>query len=821
MTHQRPTSSSPAAAPGEPREEAEHERRAVERMFPGGGEMGARMRAFDWAATPLGPVSTWPRELRTTVGMVLANPFPMNLLWGPDLIQFYNDAYIPLMGGKHPANLGVACRVTWAEIWPQVGERFTSVLATGVATTHQKTQLFLQRHGFLEEGYFTDSYAPLWGESGQVEGVLVTVMENTEALLVDRRLRTLHDLAAETGGAASWPEAEARVGEVLGRNAADVPFALLYLLEDPGGAARLSLAVGVERGTPASPTRLDLAEAGPWPLVEARRGASVHVDLTRSGWDALPGGPWPEPAREALVLPLVEGEVSEPLGFLVIGLSPRLRLDGAYQDFLRLAARQVATACARLRAKEAQRAAHQQVADILESMGDVFMTVDARWRLTRVNSNHERISGLRREDTLGGDVWELWPTLRLPQHHYWREYHRCMHERVPVHFLDYFESVNLWVETRAYPTPDGGMAVFLRDVSEQKLAESERDLIFTRAPALLCRAGVDGRLQRVNPAWSRVLGWSEAQLLSMTFASLLHPEDAAFLAPGLERLAAGEALVDVEGRLRHQDGSYRWFSWSLTPEPRQGLLFGAGRDVTEARRTAGEFKSRADFEQQLIGIVSHDLRNPLSVITLGAQALLRRESLETSATRTAVRILSAAERASRMVRDLLDFTQARLGGGLSIQPGPVDLHELVRQVLDELQMTFPERDFLLHQQGDARGEWDGDRMVQLLTNLVTNAAKYSPEGSAVSVTTRAEAREVWLDVHNAGAPIAPEVLARLFQPLQRGRNDHSAARSVGLGLYIVKHIVEGHGGRIDVRSTEAEGTTFTVRLPRHPPRREA
>ncbi|HEX8536127.1 MAG TPA: two-component system sensor histidine kinase/response regulator, partial [Cystobacter sp.] len=101
-------------------EEHEQERRAIERMFPGGGHMGARMRATDWALTPLGPVLSWQRELRTFVGMVLANHFPMNLLWGPDLVQLYNDAYIPLMGDKHPAYLGRPCREAWGEIWPQI-----------------------------------------------------------------------------------------------------------------------------------------------------------------------------------------------------------------------------------------------------------------------------------------------------------------------------------------------------------------------------------------------------------------------------------------------------------------------------------------------------------------------------------------------------------------------------------------------------------------------------------------------------------------------------------------------------------------------------
>jgi PAS domain S-box-containing protein len=804
-------------------EEHEQERRAVERMFPGGGQMGARMRATQWASTPLGPVLCWPRELRTFVGMVLANHFPMNLLWGPELVQLYNDAYIPLMGDKHPSQLGRPCRETWAEIWPQVSPRFQQVLDSGVSATHQKQLLFLHRHGFLEESYFTDSYAPLWGQSDRVEGVLVTVVEDTQGMLAERRLLALNDLAAETNGVGSSREACERIGDVLRLNSADVPFALLYLRQGQERRVRLAFAVGLEAGGAASPVEIDLeaSTSSPWPLAAAQSEALLRVDL-RARAERFPGGPWPESPREALVLSLGMGESSPPFGFLVLGTSPRLRLDGPYQDFLRMLAGQVSTLLASVRARERaereQRDAHQRIADILETMGDVFLAVDKDWRLTRVNSQLERMAGKPRGTLVGHILWELWPHLRLPTRDYWAEYHRCMHERVPVRFLDHQEKLNVWLEARAHPTPDGGMAVFLRDVGEQKRAEVEFDRIFTLSRDLLCVLGFDGYLKRVNPAWERTLGWREAELLSTPLERLVHPEDQAAHEANLARLRQGEEVTHADLRMRHRDGTWRWLSWSITPEPLQGLLFSVARDVTEAKRLAADEKGRADFEQQLIGIVSHDLRNPLSAITLGAQALLRRETLDAHATRTAVRILSSAERCTRMVRDLLDFTQARLGGGLPIRLESVDLHLLTRQVLDEVQMSFPERDFQLLQQGDARGEWDGDRMVQLLTNLLTNAAKYSPVDTPITVSTRGGLQGMELEVRNGGTPITPEVLARLFQPMQRGGGPSAtASRSVGLGLYIVKHIVDVHSGHIDVSSTETAGTVFRVRLPRSPP----
>ncbi|WP_434390437.1 PAS domain-containing sensor histidine kinase [Melittangium boletus] len=236
----------------------------------------------------------------------------------------------------------------------------------------------------------------------------------------------------------------------------------------------------------------------------------------------------------------------------------------------------------------------------------------------------------------------------------------------------------------------------------------------------------------------------------------------------------------------------------------------------EAQRLEAEQRRRNDFEQYLIGIVSHDLRGPLSTILLGLQVLLRRE-LDAPTLEALVRLRSNTERAVRMVRDLLDFTQARLGGGLRISREPMDVHALVRGVVEEHALTHPERELLLEQRGDGRGAWDADRLAQLVGNLLGNALKYSPPDGPVTVRGVGEDGQVFLEVHNGGTPIAPEALARLFQPLQRAVDGPDpAGRSVGLGLYIVEQIVRAHGGDIRVVSSALEGTTFSVRLPRGP-----
>jgi signal transduction histidine kinase len=238
--------------------------------------------------------------------------------------------------------------------------------------------------------------------------------------------------------------------------------------------------------------------------------------------------------------------------------------------------------------------------------------------------------------------------------------------------------------------------------------------------------------------------------------------------------------------------------------------------LQKAEALAEELRQRADFEQQLIGIVSHDLRTPVSAILLGVAGLLRGEELSERQMKSVVRIQASAERANRMIRDLLDFTQARLAGGIRIERRATDLHDLIQGVLEEVAATHAGREIRVSRDGDGRGEWDPDRLGQIVQNLVTNALKYSPAGTPVRIETHAEDDSVVLSVHNEGAPIAPERLGTLFEPLQRARGEvDKAGHSIGLGLYIVKQVVDAHGGTVSVESTAEAGTTFTVWLPRN------
>jgi PAS domain S-box-containing protein len=310
----------------------------------------------------------------------------------------------------------------------------------------------------------------------------------------------------------------------------------------------------------------------------------------------------------------------------------------------------------------------------------------------------------------------------------------------------------------------------------------------------------------------------------------VHPEDQERVGDKLRQALGSRAeRWQDEYRLKRADGAYAFVSDRgyivRDSSGKAQRMVGAVQDITEHKRSEeerqrllAEARRRVEFEQQLVGIVSHDLRGPLNAILTGASMMLQRENIDPWQAKTTARILSCAERSNRLIRDLLDFTQARMGGGIPVRPAPVDLHELTLQVVEEARVAHAERTIQVTQGGDGRGEWDADRMSQVVSNLLTNALKYSPEDTPVRVETRGEAERVVLRLHNQGDPIAADLLPRIFEPLRRGkRRVNKSDRSIGLGLYIVRELVLAHGGTVEASSSEAEGTTFTVTLPRKPP----
>src|SRR5262245_35668427 len=261
----------------------------------GGGRMGALMRTYDWSRTPLGDPAQWPDTLKAAVATCLSSRFPMVIWWGPQLLMLYNDAWQPILGEtKHPAGLGRPGADSWPETWPVVGAQFEEALR-GAASWSEDLLLASDRHGFLEESYFTYSHSPLKASSGEVVGVLSVVSETTARVLHQRRLRTLADLSIATLDATRRFESTADMCQLLVDTLChgnpDIPFAVQYLVDFEQPAQRVALA-GIDAAL--FPQEVENVDQDTWGIAETlhirSRGVAKQVESRH-----LPVGVWPEP----------------------------------------------------------------------------------------------------------------------------------------------------------------------------------------------------------------------------------------------------------------------------------------------------------------------------------------------------------------------------------------------------------------------------------------------------------------------------------------------------------------------------------------------
>lgn len=243
-------------------------------------------------------------------------------------------------------------------------------------------------------------------------------------------------------------------------------------------------------------------------------------------------------------------------------------------------------------------------------------------------------------------------------------------------------------------------------------------------------------------------------------------------------------------------------------------LYEAEREARlEAQRAAETARHAVELQEQLVGIVGHDLRTPLAAITMSVSMLLRRGGLEPEQARALARVSAAAGRMARIIHDLLDFTRVRNGGPIPVAPRDADLADLVRRAVAELAAVHPDRTLLVAAPEAAPIVADPDRLGQVVTNLVGNAIQHSPPDARVSVSVARGEGVLDLEVHNEGPPIPADLLPAIFEPFRRGHRAGPDGGSLGLGLFIVREIVRAHGGAVAVRSAAGDGTTFTVRLP--------
>jgi PAS domain S-box-containing protein len=349
------------------------------------------------------------------------------------------------------------------------------------------------------------------------------------------------------------------------------------------------------------------------------------------------------------------------------------------------------------------------------------------------------------------------------------------------------------------------------EIAERERVEADRDQFFELSMDLLAIAGTDGYFKQLNPAWERVLGWTRAELLARPYAELVHPDDVEATAREAQRLRLGAETVDFENRFRRKDGTWRWLSWRSTALPDRGLIYAVARDIDDRKKVE---QMKADF----ISIVSHELRTPLTSIrgSLGLIAGGVAGALPEQA-RSLVEIAAKnSERLVRLINDILDVEKIE-SGQMGFRFVPQELMPLIELALESNRAYAQPYHIelrLLAAVAGVRVRVDADRIQQVLANLLSNAAKFSPRGGTVDVlvTRRGEGARIAVVDHGRGIPA--EFQPRVFEKFAQA--DASSSRQkggTGLGLSISRAIIERHGGQMGFSTAPGVGTTFWFDLP--------
>jgi PAS domain S-box-containing protein len=488
------------------------------------------------------------------------------------------------------------------------------------------------------------------------------------------------------------------------------------------------------------------------------------------------------------------------------------------------------------RAQEELRKAHELLRSVIEGSTDAVFTKDLQGRYQLINEVGARAVGLPAGQVVGKSDAELFPA-QIAQATIARDQAVLAHgQTVTYEDVEHTATgTRVWLSTKG-PLRDGngkviGLFGVSRDITRHQRMEAERSVNDEQLRLALETAQVgvwDWDLQAGRIRWSdnidSILGGVPGGP-GDTYEAFLQrvlAEDQTHFAQKVAAAMQVPQDFQAEFRVYVPAGAPRWMRAKvrvLTENGQARRMLGTLKDITREQQVEEESRRAADFQEQLIGIVSHDIRSPLGAIISWARIMALGGPPPEEQQRTFRRITSAALRIERLTRLLLDFARARLGGGITLEPRRCDLHELLQKVSHEFRIAYPDRTMQCDQEGEpTAGTWDPDRLAQVVSNLVENALKYSPPDTLVRLTARGLKEHVVLEVHNQGKPIPPELMPHIFEPFRRGpQSSRTAKTSYGLGLYIVQEIVLAHGGTIDVRSDIEEGTTFTVRLPRVPP----
>jgi PAS domain S-box-containing protein len=481
--------------------------------------------------------------------------------------------------------------------------------------------------------------------------------------------------------------------------------------------------------------------------------------------------------------------------------------------------------CANRRTEDIYRKAIEDIRDYA-----IFMT-DVDGLVTNWNVGAQHILGYTEAEIIGKDAAKLFTIEDRAKNVHQKELAtaaalgRAEDERWHVRK----DGSRFWASGVVTPVRDQtgkliGFSKVMRDMTERNKLTEERDRFFALSVDMLCIVRLDGRFQRVNPAFHEVLGFTEEEFLRMNVFQLVHPDDLEKTLSGYERLSAGEPVAFMENRFRTKDETYKWLAWSYFPVPEDGLAFGVGRDMTELRQIHEVLRLRAEelenanrVKDEFLATMSHELRTPLTSI-LGWSRLLQSNQLSDKEKDRAVQVIQRnAEAQSKLIEDLLDVSRI-ITGKLKIEFQPVSFASITEGVTNSLGPAVDAKQLQLETVIDpAAGPVLGDpaRLQQIVTNLLSNAIKFTPNGGSIYVQLERCNSHVRLEVTDTGVGIAAEHLPHIFERFRQVDSSNVRAHGgLGLGLAIVDYLARQQGGTVSAQSEGlGKGATFTVEFP--------
>jgi PAS domain S-box-containing protein len=778
----------------------------------GGGEMGALIRAHDWRGTTLGSPDTWPSTLKTVIRLILSSNHPMFIWWGGDLVQFYNDGYRQTMGPeRHPAALGQPGRVCWEEAWDLIGPDIERVMAGGEPTWYEDRLVPLTRHGERQDIWWTYGYSPIEDESG-IHGVLVICNDVTEDHVLRERLKQTNHALIET---------------------MDDGFCLIDVIRDGDGKAVDYLFIEANKAFAAQTGLVDTVGKTARRLVPGieQRWIDIYDDVARTGVARRFEDESPVMGRWFNVYASrIDHPTQLRVAVLFTDITDRKHAERALQ-----ASEMQARAAAAL--AEAER---RRLDALLESVPVGIAYVDARGAISAAN---------RMNDLLWGDT----PECRGPEDYgKWRGWWADGSERQgqPVAAGDWGARVEddiVEIEPfgrpgerrilliRAEPIRDAGGAIagavsVSMDMTEQvgtqrALRESEEKFrtITEAMPQMVWSGPADGQNDYSNGRWSEFTGLSGADLLGMDWLNVVHPDDRPTLRAHWLRATQTGTLFESEHRIRHHSGEYRWALNRAVPlRDEAGRIvrwMGTVTDVHDQKLAAEELKAANARKDEFLAMLAHELRNPLAPISTAAQILKLPGGDPKRNAHASDVIARQVKHMVELVDDLLDVSRVTRGL-VELEREPVDLASVMQSAIEQARPLIERKGHTLATRlGDAHVTVIGDRkrLVQVIVNLLNNAAKYTPEGGEIKVCADVEGADIKVSVIDNGIGIDAALLPEVFELFtQAKRTPDRAQGGLGLGLALVRSMVGLHGGRVEAGSAgPGRGSRFDVVLPMH------